>query len=89
MELKDEIKEKVLFFRHNLSIDGKVNDFQLIFCRNVIIYFDNELKDRVFKLFQDSLDSYGFLVLGESESLDKSKVFDNIDKKNKIYKRKV
>lgn len=89
VELKDEIKEKVLFFRHNLSIDGKVNDFQLIFCRNVIIYFDNELKDRVFKLFQDSLDSYGFLVLGESESLDKSKVFDNIDKKNKIYKRKV
>lgn len=89
VELKEEIKEKVLFFRHNLSIDGKVNDFQLIFCRNVIIYFDNELKDRVFKLFQDSLDSYGFLVLGESESLDKSKVFDNIDKKNKIYKRKV
>lgn len=89
VELKDEIKEKVLFFKHNLSLDGKINDFQLIFCRNVIIYFDNKLKDRVFKLFQDSLDSYGFLVLGESESLDKSQIFDNVDKKNKIYKRKV
>lgn len=89
MEIKDEIKEKVLFFRHNLALDKKINDFQLIFCRNVIIYFDNELKSNIFKLFKDSLDNYGFLILGESESLDYHRDFKTIDKKNKIYKRKI
>lgn len=87
VEVKDEIKEKILFFRHNLVLDGKINDFQLIFCRNVIIYFDKELKLNIFKLFKDSLDSYGFLILGESESLDLNNDFITIDKNNKIYKR--
>lgn len=88
VEVKDEIKEKILFFRHNLVLDGKINDFQLIFCRNVLIYFNKELKNNIFKLFKNSLDSYGFLVLGESESLDLNKNFTTIDKKNKVYKRK-
>jgi chemotaxis protein methyltransferase CheR len=56
VEIKDEIKERVLFFRHNLALDSKINDFQLIFCRNVIIYFDNDLKNKIFELFRDSLD---------------------------------
>lgn len=86
VELKDEIKENILFFRHNLDLDAKINDFQLIFCRNVLIYFDPKLKNKVFDLFKESLDSYGFLVLGESESLT-NKSFKNIDKKNRIYKR--
>lgn len=89
VEIKDEIKEKVLFFRHNLALDKKINDFQLIFCRNVIIYFDNELKNQIFELFRDSLDNYGFLVLGESESLDFHSDYKTIDKTNKIYKRKI
>lgn len=88
VEVKEEIKEKILFFRHNLVLDGKINDFQLIFCRNVLIYFDKELKNNIFKLFKESLDSYGFLILGESESLDLNNNFTTIDKKNKVYKRK-
>lgn len=87
VEVKDELKEKILFFRHNLALDSKINDFQLIFCRNVIIYFDTELKNKIFKLFKDSLDSYGFLVLGESESLENHVDYKTIDKINKIYKR--
>ena len=86
VELKEEIKENILFFRHNLDLDAKINDFQLIFCRNVLIYFDPKLKNKVFDLFKESLDSYGFLVLGESESLT-NKSFKNIDKKNRFYKR--
>lgn len=88
VEIKDELKDRILFFRHNLALDAKINDFQLIFCRNVIIYFDNDLKTRIFSLFKDSLDSYGFLVLGESESLEGHNDYKTIDKTNKIYKRK-
>lgn len=69
--------------------DKKINDFQLIFCRNVLIYFDKELKTNIFELFKQSLDSYGFLVLGESESLDNHEKFLTLDKKNRIYKRKI
>ncbi|RXJ86544.1 CheR family methyltransferase [Arcobacter sp. CECT 8985] len=89
VQISDEIKEKILFFRHNLVEDKKINDFQLIFCRNVIIYFDKELKNTIFNLFKDSLDSYGFLILGESESLETNDKFLTIDSKNKIYKRKI
>lgn len=89
VEVKKEIKEKILFFRHNLVLDGKINDFQLIFCRNVLIYFNLELKERIFNLFNESLDSYGFLVLGDSESLDKHIKYKTIDKNNKIYKREI
>ena len=89
VEINDELKEKILFFRHNLALDAKINDFQLIFCRNVLIYFDRDLKERIFSLFKESLDSYGFLVLGESESLDSHIEYKAIDKKNKIYKRKI
>lgn len=88
VQVKDEIKQRILFFRHNLVEDKKINDFQLIFCRNVIIYFDKELKTDIFELFNQSLDSYGFLVLGESESLDNHEKFITIDKSNRIYKRK-
>lgn len=88
MSIKEEIKEKILFFRHNLVLDSKLNEFQLIFCRNVIIYFDKDLKMKVFDLFKQSLDNYGFLILGESESLNLNENFVTIDEKNKIYKRK-
>lgn len=87
VEVKEELKEKILFFRHNLALDAKINDFQLIFCRNVLIYFDKDLKQRIFDLFKDSLDSYGFLILGESESLECHNKYLTIDSKNKIYKR--
>lgn len=88
VEINDEIKEKILFFRHNLALDAKINEFQLIFCRNVLIYFDKDLKLKIFDLFKESLDSYGFLILGESESLNNHSKYVTIDEKNKIYKRK-
>lgn len=86
--VKDSIKEKMLFFEHNLAMDSVINEFQLIFCRNVLIYFDNQLKSKVFKLFDNSLSSHGFLVLGNSEMIDKKLVnFNQFDKKDKIYKK--
>ena len=86
--IKEFIKEKILFFRHNLVSDGVLNEFQLVFCRNVIIYFDEELKHRVFNLFDDSLSQDGVLVLGESEAYDNRENFEPLDTSNKIYGKK-
>jgi len=89
VEVKSFIKEKILFFEHNLATDDTINQFQLIFCRNVIIYFDEELKNNVFNLFDRSLERNGFLVLGESETLDKSFVnYNTINAQRKVYQKK-
>lgn len=86
--VNDEIKEKILFFKHNLVTDGVLNEFQLIFCRNVLIYFNDILKRRVFNLFDDSLENGGFLLLGESEAFDTRSSFTEYDKNDKIYMKK-
>ena len=67
--INEEIKKKTLFFQHNLIKDGSFNEFDIIICKNVIIYFDKDLQKRVFQLFYDSLKFGGHLVLGESESI--------------------
>ena len=68
-KIKKYLKEKILFFNHNLVTDGVINEFQLIICKNVIIYFDKNLKDTVLNLFDTSLVCNGFLILGSSEYL--------------------
>jgi chemotaxis protein methyltransferase CheR len=85
--VNDEIKEKVLFFQHNLVTDGILNEFQLILCRNVLIYFDSLLKNRTLELFLNSTSNYSFLVLGESENIRSSNWIECFDKKNNIYKK--
>lgn len=67
--ISDAIREKVLFFQHNLVSDGSFNEFDIIICKNVIIYFDNDLQQKVFQLFYDSLKFGGNLILGESEQI--------------------
>lgn len=68
-QIKKNIKNHLLFFNHNLVKDGVMNEFQLIICKNVLIYFDENLKQKVIKLFDDSLCRNGFLILGKSEYL--------------------
>ncbi|HYE55070.1 MAG TPA: protein-glutamate O-methyltransferase CheR [Chitinophagaceae bacterium] len=65
----DRLKSKMILATHNLVSDRSFNEFQLIMCRNVLIYFDKELQDRVLKLFDDSLEKLGFLVLGSKENI--------------------
>ncbi|MEA3497922.1 MAG: chemotaxis protein CheB, partial [Campylobacterota bacterium] len=55
VELNSKIKDKLNFFQHNLVTDGVFNEFHLVFCRNVLIYFDKKLKNNVIKLINDSL----------------------------------
>ena len=86
------LTEHIVFSRHNLASESSFNEFHLIICRNVLIYFNKDLQKRVFKLFFDSLIPKGFLAIGIKESLLFSGLkeqFDTIDIKTKIYKRKL
>lgn len=82
------LRQNIVFSPHNLAVDKSFNEFQLIICRNVLIYFNQRLQDKVINLFYDSLCPFGFLGLGNKESLlfsDKQKCFTDIDRKEKIY----
>lgn len=70
------LQEKLILSTHNLVSDSSFNSFQLIICRNVLIYFDRGLQERVFRLFDDSLENLGYLALGSKETLR----FSNLDK---------
>jgi len=86
----DILREKMVFSAHNLAHDQSFNEFNLIMCRNVMIYFNNDLQNTVLKLFTDSLSRFGYLVLGLKESIqfsDYSDRFELIDKKLRIYKK--
>lgn len=88
--INKEYRNKVLFSTHNLVTDNAFNEFQLIMCRNVMIYFDKELQQRVLNLFYDSLSLFGFLCLGSKESLYAHEIknkFKVIDKQYNIYQK--
>lgn len=89
--LNNSLREKMLFSSHNLVTDRVFGEMNVIFCRNVLIYFNKELQERVLKLFYDSLLPGGFLCLGSKETLRYSSVdeyFDIISAREKIYRRK-
>jgi chemotaxis protein methyltransferase CheR len=86
----DRLKEKMVVATHNLASDRSFNEFQLILCRNVLIYFDRTLQDKVFNLFDSSLEKLGFLILGSKESLRFSKVapqYTQWTPKEKIWRK--
>ncbi|MCG8614639.1 MAG: protein-glutamate O-methyltransferase CheR [Desulfobacterales bacterium] len=89
--LKQGLREKVLFSSHNLVTDGVFGEMHLIFCRNVLIYFNRKLQNQVLQLFYDSLTPGGYLCLGSKESLkftDFTDKFEVVSKKEKIYRKK-
>jgi chemotaxis protein methyltransferase CheR len=82
--------EPVVFAQHNLVSDGRFNEFHLVVCRNVLIYFDRELQDRVHSLFHDSLIRFGMLALGHKESIRFTSHADHyteLDPDEKLYRR--
>jgi chemotaxis protein methyltransferase CheR len=72
IKLDESLKERISFIHHNLVADGVFGEMQLVLCRNVLIYFGDELQERALGLFRDSLVRGGFLVLGDRERLDYS-----------------
>ena len=84
------LRRNVVFAQHNLVTDRSFSEFNVILCRNVMIYFDRKLQESVHQLFYESLPVYGFLALGNKESLRLSKYeeyFEAVDAKEKIYRR--
>ncbi len=88
--MNKSLKERITFANHNLVTDAVFSEMHMIFCRNVLIYFNKTLQDRVLNLFNDSLIRKGFLCLGNKESLRFSSVsdkFQEVDWKEKIYRK--
>jgi chemotaxis protein methyltransferase CheR len=84
------LRERVVFAQHNLASDRSFAEFNVIVCRNVMIYFDRPLQNRVHELFYESLPMYGVLVLGSKESIRLSPFegrYDAIDGREKIYRK--
>lgn len=63
------LSEKIIHSTHNLVSDRSFNEFHIVVCRNVLIYFDKELQERVFSVMDESLSKPGFLCLGSKETL--------------------
>jgi len=84
------LRENVVFAQHNLVTDSSFNHFNVIFCRNVLIYFNNTLQDRVQRLFLDSMEMFGILGLGKKETIRYSAVadsYEDIDREERLYRR--
>jgi chemotaxis protein methyltransferase CheR len=84
------VLERIAVFRHDLARDASFNEFHVIFCRNVLMYFDPALRDRVHQLFRDSLVRFGFLALGQSESLHLSRhqsCYEQLSMRYRIYRK--
>ena len=87
---RPELRENVVFAQHNLVTDTSFNVFNVIICRNVLIYFNSDLQNRVHQLFHQSLDTLGILGLGKKESIRYTAVSDYyqpIDLEERIYRR--
>lgn len=86
-----ELKKNITFANHNLVTDWVFGEMNMIVCRNVLIYFDRSLQDRVLEMFTESLAPTGFLCLGTKESLRFSGVasqYKEIDSRMKIFQKR-
>jgi chemotaxis protein methyltransferase CheR len=88
--IRQKIYDKIRFSRHILGTDSKFTKFDVIICRNMLMYYNENAKEKITKDLYDSLHKGGILAIGKNESiheLDIIKKFEIIDKKNKIYKK--
>jgi chemotaxis protein methyltransferase CheR len=89
-KLDDELRSKMIVSTHNLVSDRSFNEFQLIICRNVLIYFNKTLQDKVLDLFDNSLEPRGFLALGSKEQIKFASIgkkYEQLDPKEKVWRK--
>jgi chemotaxis protein methyltransferase CheR len=88
--LSSSLRRNIVFSPHNLGSDGSFNEFNLILCRNVLIYFGAQLRDRAATLLHDSLVRFGYLALGRKETIDPTPLasrFETLPGDTRIYRR--
>jgi chemotaxis protein methyltransferase CheR len=84
------LKNNIVFSEHNLATDGSFNEFQVILCRNVMIYFNKDLQARVHNLLYDSLSMFGVFGLGNKESLKftpRAEFYEHLNESDKLYRK--
>jgi len=84
------LTDNVVWAPHNLVQDRSFNTFNVILCRNVMIYFDRALQTRVHQLFYDSLERLGILALGHKESIRFTGIegaYEELDAQEKLYRK--
>lgn len=89
MIVKDKFKKHIDFHQHNLVQDPVQKKFDIIFCRNVMIYFDEKLKIEVLQKFHNALEADGYLIIGYYDMLpeESKKIFKLHDSKTRVYKK--
>lgn len=86
--IKNEIKEMVTFKKHDLILDSYENNFDVIVCRNVVIYFNNDIKEKIYEKFSNSLNKGGLFFIGATESIYNYKKY-NFEKMSTFIYRKI
>jgi chemotaxis protein methyltransferase CheR len=88
--MRASLRDNIVFSQHNLAMDHSFNEFNLILCRNVMIYFNRKLQQRVHELLHASLAVFGVLGLGSKESLKftpRERDYEQLDSGMKLYRR--
>ncbi|MEK3911329.1 protein-glutamate O-methyltransferase CheR [Paenibacillus sp. FSL H7-0331] len=91
-KINEDLKRNIVFSQHNLATDQAFGEMHLIVCRNVLIYFDKQLQNQVFRLFNSSLVSRGFLCIGSKESIEFSDIhsdFETLSCKWRIFRKQL
>jgi chemotaxis protein methyltransferase CheR len=84
------LQKNIVWAEHNLVTDSSFNEFHMIMCRNVMIYFNNSLQEKVHGIFHDSIPVGGFLCLGNKETINLTgyeNSYKTMDEKEKIYRK--
>lgn len=88
--IKPFLRKNIVFARHNLVTDRSFNEFHVILCRNVMIYFNSDLRGKVHKLLYDSLAKGSFLILGNKESISHTPLaesYETMNDSNRIFRK--
>jgi chemotaxis protein methyltransferase CheR len=88
--LNPSLRKNVVFSEHNLATDGSFNEFQVILCRNVMIYFNKDLQARVHNLLYDSLSMFGVFGIGNKESLKftpRAAFYEHLNDNDRLYRK--
>ena len=84
------LRDQIVFAQHNLVSDSAFNQFNVIVCRNVMIYFGKPLQERVHDLFHQSLETFGVLALGHKESIQftsQESRYEELDANERLYRK--